>query len=164
MQRELGHKLILRVCALAVMSWAIGGSVQASILLPKQTPFNLDRLLAASSAIDSDSPSAGSSAAGSSGVSSSARITHRGSEHLPQPLQGEFHLSEQLLLLRASAGGSTSGTSSTSGANGTTVFPFDSAAPFSLADQELVAWVCGERSFALPSPPGRDLLRPPQAA
>jgi hypothetical protein len=32
-----------------------------------------------------------------------------------------------------------------------------------LCDADVVRWVAGDERFALPMPPGNDLLRPPQA-
>lgn len=130
-------------------------SLEASILIPDESPMDIEQMLA-----DTDSRR-------SSGASSSSSSTSRESTaELPagnnrddadRPIIAIFSLAQ------TSTGGTSSGSStSTSGAGGTSTFPIDSVASVSLSDAEFIAWVGSELRFTLPMPPGNDLLRPPQ--
>ena len=72
----------------------------------------------------------------------------------------------QFLIQQAFAGAnSSSGTSSSSAGSslGTgSTFALRAMATFSLSDLSMTGWAAGELRFELPSPPGNDLLRPPQ--
>ncbi len=138
---------------LAAILWAVPVSLQASILLPDETPLDIEQLLA-----DADLQSGSSSSSSTSPEQCPAGVPlNRQHDDTDQPSEVLF------LQSQTSTGGTTSGTStSTSGTSGTSVFPIDSVAAVALSDVELVAWIGGERRFTLPMPPGNDLLRPPQ--
>jgi len=139
-----------------------GGSIEASILLPDESPMDIERMLA-----DTDSRRSASASAGASGASSSSNGSSRNlTTELPAGNNrdnAEQPIAAILSLTQTSTGGTTSGNStSTSGSSGTSTFPIDSVATVSLSDAEFVAWVGSERRFTLPMPPGSELLRPPQ--
>ena len=145
---------------LAALLWATGflgfasNTLQASILLPDQSPLDIESLLA-----DTGSqPSAGASGASSSSRNSTPELPAQDDRNdRDQPIVAIFSPTQ------TSTGGTTSGTSSsTSGSGGGSTFPIDSVAAVSFSDEELVTWACNEQRFSLPMPPGNDLLRPPQ--
>ena len=70
-----------------------------------------------------------------------------------------------LVALQALSGGSGSSSSSSSGSSPTSsnsTVALGSLTVSSLADLALSGWVSSELRFSLPTPPGNDLLRPPQ--
>ncbi len=149
---------------LAAMLWAIPSTSQASILLPEQVPFDLEQLAA-----DADSDSAFSDSTGTSAGAASSSTSEDSSGHqaatpdirlLLEPTEPD---QAGLLQTSTSPGGSSTGTSSSSsGSSGSSVSPLASSAAANLSDAELVAWISSEQRFSLPTPPGNELLRPPQ--
>jgi len=134
------------------------GSVEASILLPDESPMDIEQMLAdADSRRSSGASSASSSPNGSSHESTNGLFAGSNHNNTDRSIVAIFSLTQ------TSTGGTTSGNStSTSGSSGTSTFPIDSVATVSLSDIEFVAWVSSERRFTLPMPPGNELLRPPQ--
>jgi len=128
------------LAAVACVFCATGA--RGSIIVPEANVIDVDELLA-----DVDG-------AGSSGTSNTTR-------HAEQPLEslGELEFGQHL-----AAGNSTSNTStsSTGGLGGLVNAPIHSSTTATMPDLDLVGWTNGEARFALPTPPGNDLLRPPQ--
>jgi hypothetical protein len=160
MRRATTYNLAFQVCVplLAIVCWALPGSLQASIILPEEVPFNLEQLLAQRDAAK----------ASSSAKAIPRRYTVAApSSNMPTDIPSSP--GELLLMLSAvstfstAEGGSNSGTSaSSSGSGGTTICPIDSTAALSYSTTDLVRWISGELRLAFPMPPGTDLLRPPQ--
>ena len=129
-------------CALAVCAfvscWQVS-SAHASILLPDAPEFNVDEY--------------GSN--DFSGSGSGRQPAEDIDDHQPD----ESHL---LLATDAPANSNSSGNSSSSGGVAGGSSPYALGHLRGASDLNLVGWVTNPARFALPMPPGTDLLRPPQ--
>jgi len=119
---------------------------EASIECPAMPAFELEDL--------EHSMDAGSSAGSASG-SHSAPAQERSDEG-----QRLVHLGCPTAI--PSSGSTTSSPSSGSGASSASATTLGSATAAMLNDADVVRWVAGEQRLSLPTPPGNDLLRPPQ--
>jgi len=138
-------KLMTRLLGLVALL-SIGTSASASILLLEDSFVDVELMLADSG----------------SGASSSAPAPNTDRE--PSDDDSDPNAPSELLsAFQMPPEGSTSGASSpTTGSGGTSSSAFDSAAVVSLSTPELVAWLGSEKRLTLPTPPGNDMLRPPQ--
>jgi hypothetical protein len=143
-----GHSLAwLASCLLAtVAATLLGSTAQASIVCPELATIELEDLLPAADV-------------GTSSGSRSAPAEE------PSEDGNEQELARLLSPSAIPSSGSTSGTSSSgSGAGGSNATALGSVAAIVLCDADVVRWVAGEQRLTLPTPPGNDLLRPPQSA
>ena len=146
-----GHALAwLAGCLLAMVVVAVSSSAaQASLVCPEPAAIELNDLLPAAGAVASTAGSCGSSSAPATAPSENGSEREQARQFSPAAIPSS---------------GSTSGTSSSgSGTSGSTGTALDSVAAVVLCDADLVRWIAGERRFTLPTPPGNDLLRPPQS-
>jgi hypothetical protein len=141
-----------------IVCWVLPNSLQASIILPEEVPFDLEQLIA-----QRDVAAASSSSSQTSPRRSAPVFGSKAPWGMP-PRPGELLYALSLeSILPAAGGGSSSGASTSSGGtSGTTTSPIDTTAAVPLAATDLVRWISSEQHLALPMPPGNDLLRPPQ--
>lgn len=134
------------LAAVACVFCAAGA--RGSIIVPEADVIDVDELLA-----DVD------------GASSSKTL--KTAWHTEQPLESpsDFELGQHLAAALTPLGNSASNTStsSTSGSGGLGNAPIHSSTTATMPDLELIGWTNGEARFALPTPPGNDLLRPPRS-
>ncbi len=125
----------------------IGGTpASASIMLPPPPGFSFEDL--------NECETAGSSLG--SNQSSNDKSSEDSSPQQSKPLIARDAFSP---------GGTSSGTSSTSpsnGSGGVSASELGSVAAVYFSKPAIFGWVFGEQRLALPTPPGNDLLRPPQ--
>ena len=140
-----------------IVCWVPPNSLQASIILPEEVPFDLEQLIAQRDVAAASCSSSQTSPRRSAPVSGGKAPWGMP----PRPGEALYALSLESIL--PTAGGSNSGTSaSSSGTSGTSTFPIDTTAATTLFVTDFVRWISGEQRISLPMPPGNDLLRPPQ--
>jgi len=137
------------VCALFAASVLFAANAQGSIIVPVSSAVDVEAFL-------DDLAYGATCGAGTAGA------TADGSSLPEQPF--ELDLAQRLAATLSPTGGTTSSTSnsSTGGTSGSGNTSIHSVSSVTLVDLDLVGWVQGEARFALPMPPGNDLLRPPQ--
>lgn len=141
------NKHHLSVPLLAALLWGLPCSLEASIVLPDETPLDLEQLFA-----DAEPRPA------SSRMSLPTNHQQNGND----PDQSNEVVS--IIPSPSAPGGSSSGasSSSSSGSGGASSFPLAAITAANPCDAELIAWVRGERRFTLPTPPGNAVFRPPR--
>jgi len=143
-------RLLSACMLLAATCVFLTNNARGSIIVPDDDVAlgDFDKFLA-----DLDKPESSSGA--STGATPSEQPIERPSEREP---------SRRLAAALSPTGSSPSNTStsSTSGSSGTGSTPIYSAAATTSLDLDWIGWCNGEARYALPMPPGNDLLRPPQ--
>jgi len=137
------------VCALFAAIALFTASAQGSIIVPVSSAVDVEAFL-------------GDLASGASCGAGTAGATADGSSLPEQPFK--LDLARRFAATLSLTGGTTSSTSnsSTGGTSASGNAPIHSVSSVTLVDLDLAGWVQGEARFALPIPPGNDLLRPPQ--
>ena len=156
MSRTVVHRWhCLRVVTL-VASWAVVccffglalSTAQASIMLPEAKAIDVEKLVA------DTNEGAGST---------SASRAHEAPFDKPSENPAESELVRLMAAALSPVEGSTSSNSTSgSGNGGSGNSPIQSLSFATIPNLALLGWIAGEARFALPMPPGTDLLRPPQ--
>lgn len=130
-----------------IVALVFSGTTSASIIMQEARPFVL-----AASSLGAPTDSCGSSSA----------PLEQQTKDSDRYQTEQFHL---LGLDSPQPGGTTSGSSSApgNGAGGVNASALGLVSAFVLCDADVIRWIAGEQRLALPTPPGNDLLRPPQA-
>ena len=131
-------------------------NADASILQPQAIVSDFDQLLAQLEDSE-ESSTAGNTASNSSADESLPAEDDQNTPHKARVLAG------LLSPAHSPVEGSTTGSSTTS-IGGSANTPIHSLSMTTCPNLALVGWIQGEARFALPMPPGNELLRPPQAA
>jgi hypothetical protein len=118
-------------------------SADASILVPESPSFSLS--------IDDNATMAG----GTANSSDAGRSDE-------QEVDAQNCLQRPAGLINGSTSSGTSTTATGNGGGGLSPSFIDGGTTFHFSDTNLSGWLSGEQHFELPTPPGNDLLRPPQ--